>query len=360
MKVPYVSIKNAVFDWITDNKLSQEEVDEPLLIKWGVDCVRWCSTQEQLKHRIVILQVNNSRARLPDDFVLLAQAASNVRWEEPCICDQEPQPDCCSKSIPNYNRLPKSRREDIVQWVQGTLEKDCELEINLKCPTCRKSDCDCDSPVVEVDVDRIWEMAHPEIYYGHFTRIGRFGYGPGQNSPYASYYTPKFKLMRYATNDYHRLRNILTDCPNVNCDNCYKEFILDLPYIEVDFGEGEILLSYLGRPLDGDGEIMIPDHPDVIEAIVNHLDYKWYRALWKKTGDRKDREVSTEAMQLREQHIGLAKSELQIPEFHQFKNYLEGSTLLKRIPGWSSDVVGKRNVDKALRYGEILNGKRGY
>jgi hypothetical protein len=166
--------------------------------------------------------------------------------------------------------------------------------------------------------------------------------------------------MRYATNDYHKLTQLISECPNVDCDNCHREFILDLPYIEVDFGEGEILLSYLGRAMDEDGEIMIPDHPDIFEAVVNHLDYKWYRAQWKSTGDPKDRAVSQEAMALREDHIGKAKSELEIMEFHQIKNYLESSNFMKRIPGWSSDQVGKRTVDKASRYGDILNGRRGY
>lgn len=353
MKTSYVSITNAIADWIDDNDLGHEEINDKILIKWAVDCVRWCSTQEQLKHRVTVLTVENSRARLPDDFVLLAQAASNVFYEEPCDCkEDDTQPCCGDKSVVRNGRMPKTRREDIVQWVQGTLEKDCNLEINLVCPTCHETGCTCDTPAIEVDVDRIWEMAHPEIYYGHFTRIGRFGNGPGENS---SYYTPKFKLMRYSTNNFHRLQHMITDCPNVDCSNCHKEFTLDLPYIEVDFGEGEVLLSYLGKALDGDGNIMIPDHPDIFEAIVNHLDYKWYRMKWKKEKDPGDRIISNEAMQLRDMHIGIAKSELEIPEFHQFKNYLESSSFLKRVPSWSSDYMGKRTPDRSQQYRNLLD-----
>lgn len=357
MKTRYVSIKNAVLDWITDNDLGHEEIDEPLLIKWAVDCVRWCSTEEQLKHRIAILQVENSRAKLPDDFEMLCQAASNVIEPEPCDCSQHPKPDCCGhKSRPKHRRVPKTRREDIVQWVQGTLEKECELEINLVCPTCHKTSCNCETPIVEVNVDRIWEMANPQIYYSHFTRMGKVGNGPGLNSPYASYYTPKFTLMNYSSNDFFNLKHILTDCPNVDCRNCHKEFLLDLPYIEVDFGEGEILLSYLGKPLDGDGEIMIPDHPDIFEAITNHLDYKWYRMQWKKTKDSAARAISQEAMALREQHISYAKSALEVPEFQQFKSWMESSSFLKRIPSWSTDNFGKATKDKALDYERLLKG----
>jgi hypothetical protein len=356
-----VSLKSAVLDWIQDNGLGHEEIDEPMLLRWAADGVAWCSTKEDLKHRIVILRVENSRARLPDDFELLCQAASNVEYKPPCDCSNEPKPDCCGKkSMPRNNRMVRTRKEDIVQWVQGSLEKDCELEINLKCPTCHNTSCECETPAIEVDVDRIWEMAHPELYYGHFTRIGRFGNGPGLNSPYASYYTDKFKLMNHTTNEFHRLNHFVTDCPNVNCDNCYKEFTLALPYIEVDFEEGEILLSYLGKHLDENGIIMIPDHPDVHEAIVNHLDYKWYRLQWKKTKDAADGRISQEAMALREMHIGYAKSELDMPSYLKFKEYLEKSSFMKRLPAWSSDYMGKKVPDRALRYGQMLDGNRDY
>lgn len=359
MKVPYVSIKNAVQDWVQDNDFGHDEINETLLIKWAVDCVHWCKTPQQLKHRIVVLQVKNSRAELPDDFELLAQAAASV-VENPCDCSEDPEDDCCKqKSIPKNGRVPKTRREDIVQWVQGTLEKDCDLEINLICPTCKTASCSCNTPAIEVDVDRIWEMAHPEIYYSHFTRIGRFGYGPGQNGAY-SYYTPKFRLMRYATEDYFKLEHLITECPNVLCKECRHQFVIELPYIEVDFEEGEILLSYLGKPLDEDGEIMIPDHPDVHEAIVNHLDFKWYRMMFKKTKDPGDRVISQEAMLLRDQHIGFARSALDIPTFHEFKSYLENSAWNKRLPGWSTDRAGKNVIDQARYYGDMLDGKIRY
>lgn len=357
MKVGYVSIQNAVLDWVQDNDLGQEEIDQALLIKWASDCVRWCRTDQQLKHRIAILQIQNSRARLPEDFDTLCQAASNEFERDPCDCNQHPKPDCCGKkSAPKNNRTPRTRREDIVQWVQGTLEEDCQLEINLVCPTCHKTSCSCDTPVVEVDVDRIWEMANPQIYYSHFTRMGKFGSGPGQNSPYSSYYTPKFKLMRYSSNEYFKLTNILTGCPNVNCDNCWKEFVLDLPYIEVDFEEGEVLLSYLGKALDEDGEIMIPDHPDVFESIVNHLDFKWYRMQWKKSKDQAARAISQEAMQLRDLHMGYAKAALEIPEFQQFKSWMETSAWHKRIPRWSTDAAGRPVEDLAYNYKKKING----
>lgn len=335
MKLPHVSIKNVVLDWVQDNELQHEEINEPVLIKWAVDCMGWVKTPNQLKHRIVVLPVVNSRAELPDDLELITQAAANVEKDKPV-----------------------TRREQIVQWVQGTLEKDCDLEINLICPTCKKTSCGCKGAAIEVDVDRIWEMAHPEIYYSHFTRVGRFGYGPGQNGV-SSYYTPEFELMRYSTKDYFKLQHLVTECPNVSCDTCNHEFIIDPPYIEVDFEEGEVLLSYLGKVLDEDGEIMIPDHPDVHEAIGHHLDYKYYRIKAKK-GDQNAARISAEAKMMREESLAMARSSLEMPSYDEFKSFIENSSWMQRIPGWQSDRAGRRVVNQAEMYGRLLDGKEEY
>jgi len=135
--------------------LSHEEVPERLLKRWAIDCLGWIVTEEQLAHRITILQIQNTRAKLPDDFKYLAQVAAHP-WYEPeeCDCKLYPDHDCCNKPYPkDYHHhypdfpydYPKSRREDIVQWTQGAFEKDCELEINLICPSCKQINCSCNS-----------------------------------------------------------------------------------------------------------------------------------------------------------------------------------------------------------------------
>lgn len=356
MKTGYVSINNAIKEWTEDTDLAHEEIKPELLIRWATDCVRMINTDQQLRHRIGLFQVENSRVQLPNDFVMLCQAASNVFPDEYCDCSQDP--DCCAKNN-NSRRTPKSRREDIVQWVQGTLEKDCELEINLVCPDCHKTACECNTPVVEVDVDRVWEMAHPEIYYRHHTRIGRFGYGPG---PWSSYYTPKFKLMRYASNDYYNLKHVLGGCPNVNCPQCINEFIIDLPYIEVDFERGEILVSYLGKVLDEKGDYMIPDHPDVFSAIFWHLESKWFWMEYRRT--LKDNAIKSQelyrahktAEQNRELAIGQAKSKLELPAFAEFKNWLDNN-YYKRIPNFHHhENLNALTPDEYNKYSQRLEG----
>lgn len=357
MRTPHVSISNAVNDWIQDSGLDHGAVDEVLLKKWATDVLRWISSNQNLKHRVALLQVENYKAKLPDDFKLLAQAAANPDYSAPCDCTATPTPSCCGNSSQPgpASGPPRSRREDLVQWVQGSLEKECELEINLICPACHETKCTCGSPVVEVDVDRIWEQSHPEIYYRHFDKIGRFGNGPGpwsNGDTKYSYYSPKFKLMKWAGNDFFQLTHFLTKCPNVDCKGCSNEFQLDLPYIEVDFEKGELLISYLGIYLDENGEMMIPDHPDVFEAIFWHLEHKYLWREYRKTKEPILRQDSQIAKQEREQAIGMANGALDIPEFAEFKNWLDNQHY-KRTPNFHHhENLNKTTRDVYERYSD--------
>lgn len=332
MRTSLISISNVIGDWVSDNGLEHEEVDESVLVKWGIDALGMMNLVEQLRYRIVLLQVEHSRATLPLDFKTLLQAAANVK------CD----------------RFVKTKREQIVEWVQGTYEKDCHLKINLVCDKCKKDErtCGCEktAPRIEVDVDRIWEMAHPEIYYKSYQRIGRFGYGPQPGSMF----TPKFELMRATTQDFHKVDLILGDCPNIDCKDCERTFRIEPPYLEVDFDSGEVLLSYLGRALDDKGDPLIPDHPDVLEAIQNHIDYKWYNRVWKKSNDQFARIKKDEALQSREINMGIAKSVVETPEFTEVNAWIHNQ-FYKRFPDIGfSEKLNKRVTDQYDIYGKRM------
>jgi hypothetical protein len=347
MKTSFVSILAPIYDWIEDNGIRNDEISESMLVKWATDPIKWVKTTDQHAHRITILQVENYKAELPNDFELIAQVAGKVDPRIPCE-------NCEKQGRPSEKFRNKTTREQMVQWLHSTLERECELELNLKCPRCHETTCDCTTPAIEVDVDRAWEMSHPEIYYGHYTRIGRFGYGPGHD-PY-SYYTDEFRLMRYATNDYFRTNAFLTDCPNVDCRECHLSFILEPPYIEVDFARGELLLSYLGKKLDENGDLMVPDHPDVFSAIYWHLEYKWWWREYRRKNNQNDFRKFKEAERQREDAIGMARSALTNPEFHEFKVWLDNNWA-RRIPNYKHhDNINKLSAGQYEQYGKYLDG----
>lgn len=352
MKIPYVSIQNAINDWIMDGDIEQEEIKEASLLKWATDCIRWVTFTQQLVKKVTILQVKNYKARLPEDYKLTHSAAANPDYTPECTnCPEYTKEDY-------YKGFRRTRREEIVQWVQG-VDEGCELEINLKCPRCTKTKCECDEPYIEVDVDRIWEMAHPEIYYSGMhvnKRIGRVGYGPLYHGDYHSgEYHPRFHLMRYASNDFFGIK---PGCPNVDCRDCFHSFYLDLPFIEVDFEKGEILLSYSGYKKDENGDLMIPDHPDVHEAIYNHLEYKYWRMMFRKHSRQADLTKAQLAKAERDNHIGSANSALSNPENIEWEVFLENN-FYQRLPDKFPRKRGnKMTRDRHSLYGDYLKGKR--
>lgn len=319
MKTRYVSIKNAVLEFTEDSGLNYDDLDEKMILRWANDVVRNLTFDQQLLHRIVVLQVEHSKARLPDDFRILTQAAARVFYYPPCDCEKNPSLECCSPTgdyvKPGY---APTRRHQVIQWTQQAFEEDCEIEIKLNCPNCKGDNCSCGG-AVEVDVDRIWELSHPEYYYQHFNRVRRVGEGGNATS----FYSPKFNLMRYATNNLFRVEQILGECANLYCPSCPNSFNIQGDYLEVDFNDGEVLLSYLGTPMDDYGHVMIPDHPYVHEAVSQHLTFKYFSRKFNMESRPEDERKALSAEQRSIVAKRRAHALLNTPDFQEFNAWME-------------------------------------
>lgn len=302
MKTKYTTINAAISDWLEDNKIGMEEIDESLLKKWVLDCLKEIKREDQYVHKLALVDVSKYKAELPADFHRVCQVA--YRYEKP--------------------KKKCGRHEQITQWVQGTLEKDCQLEINLICDRCHKTKCDCSTTALEVDIDSIWEDAHPELYYNHFNKIGRWGYG---NSP-ESYYTPDFKLMRYNSSDWFQTgKFFIPECANVNCERCEETFTIEHPYIETSFSKGEILLSYLGQKVDEEGNPFVPDITPVHEAITWWIEHKWWWREYRTSNNNHDLRRSELAADKRDKAIGRAINRLSLPDYHNLYQILDQNWL---------------------------------
>ncbi len=366
MKVAYTSLKSAIANYIEDNALDEVNIDESLLNKWATDCVRWLiATPESLKHKIAILPVDNYKARLPEDFKMLQQAGSNPDMGKDTCCGCSKRKGQCT--CPNgFMPFARTRHERVSQWIQRSFDPECSLEINLVCDNCRQRDCTCNQPVVEVDVDSIWLAANPQAFYKGYKYHGTFGRGGAGMPPTAGtgyYGRPRFRLMRAAASHMFNAENYLTDCPSIKCKDCFHEFELDLPFIEVDFYQGEVLLSYLAMKKDANGDLMVPDDPDAFEAINQHLDHKWYaREAAQALRSKKEKKFavqyksySKDAKFEREEAIGLFKSKVDIPDFKSFKRWLD-NVWLKRMPFDHHDNLNARTEDEFNAHSRRLDG----
>lgn len=326
MRFNDISITNVVHDWADDNGIEMDEINESLLIKWAIDAHDMMNLVETLKPKVALLNVENSRAEFPLNFKILTNAAANVNNKD--------------------GKFVKTRREWVSQWIDRSYEG-CEVQINVVCDKCHKKDCN--HMRFEAEVDKDWEMAHPEIYYRNYKRLGRFGYGPQYDGA-----IPRWELMRAAVQDFHKLNLIVGDCPGLNCIDCARTFSIQPPYLEVDFNEGEVLLSYLGRAMDEYDNPMIPNQVDALEAIKSHMEYKWYGVRWKRENDRNAKVKSDEALQMREINMGLAKSIIETPEYLEFNAWFN-TQFYKRQPDLNMTAnLNKQTRDKYDTYSDKL------
>lgn len=300
MKVGFLPIESAIGDFLFDNDVSENKIDEELLKKWAVDAVKMISTDEQLHHRISLLDVNNYKVELPDGFKILCEVAYRL----------EPEKNCGTK----YQQLTK--------FAQRTPDG-CELEINLKCPKCYKTECEgCGGDSIVVDVDRVWELANS--YYNHSTRFmtdsGVKTFGRGE---YPSFYSDKFLLLKPASTSWFQLSKQLPDCANVHCQECSQSYMIEHPNIELSFEKGEILLAYLSTPVDSEGNNLVPDHVDAIEAVTSHILHKMCKMEWIKDKSDRAKYLAYKDTKLeRDEAVGRARSALQIPSAAELSCFL--------------------------------------
>ncbi len=147
-------------------------------------------------------------------------------------------------------------------------------------------------------------------------RHERFGYGD------ESSINSMFKIMNYSSDDWFQTKNHLPGCANIKCESCEEQYIIKDNWLETSFEKGEVLLSYMGIPLDDNGDIMVPDNADLFTAISFHLDMKFFWQDYRKSKQTADLRAFQVAKQEREQAIGTARSALQIPDAKSFGTFL--------------------------------------
>ncbi len=292
MKVNFVSAKSAVKEFLR-NSGHAGELDRTDILAWANDAVSLFITDEQLLHKIILLDVKNYKAELPKDFKSIIQAG--YKLEEAKSCTQ--------------------LKTEIVQFKQK--QWGCDLEITVKCPKCHKVECSCNEPSYVVDIDRMWANAHPE----HMMAYAKHFYSYGKTYSDSCCYHDDYRLMRPNSASFHNLEYHIGNCINLNLD-CEVNYIVDLPNIVVNFKEGKILLAYLARHSDEDGYLMIPDTARAHEAVYRYVQEKMLYKKYLEDFSQNVRIAWQTSVELKERAISRARAELQMPEFDEFQSFV--------------------------------------
>jgi hypothetical protein len=293
MDLEYISIKTVLEDYI-DYSGEQLQIPESIVLKTANDTLQKILTGENLDLRIAKLEIKDYQAILPKGFKSVVQ--------------------CLYRDFTPH----RLRREEVVEWSQNLYNGDgCKLKINLECPNCHQDSCDCNSDVVVVNVDRMWQDSHPEYYASkrYLHNYGKVG-DPRHNACY------DFKIMRRRQNNFGMIKYHIPNCINLHFDDPnHAEYEISLPKIVTSIKEGEILLSYLSTVLDDEGYFMIPNHSRIMEALFYAIEE---RMLWKdlrKTGDPKFRELFLIAEKKKNDSIALARAAIQVPSYDQWMEF---------------------------------------
>lgn len=330
-----VPVQTLAAEIIEDGGLDHAGPGDQTIVRWITDAVDMVPTQQSLVHRLAYVPVANYGADAPEDFRILQQVVGRP----------EVVPAACGY-----------RRERLSQWTVGTSDPDTELEVKVKCRRCKTSrGCTCATPTIEVDADRLWEMAHPESYMKRYYRAVQVGEGPGIGQA-----DQGWKLLRYAQGDFFRTKYFLDDSPNLMSEEA-AAFSIERGRINTSFGKGELILSYLGHPVDDDGNVLIDNHPDLLEAVKAHVMYKWFTKLYYKSiGGKTENSAQYNqarigARQEREDAFRLYRSATEIPEFKEFRNFIQ-QVWNQRIPDphWDENANIPLTRDLMAQRGKVF------
>jgi hypothetical protein len=330
MQTNFISVKAAVHEFRRFTGI-EGELNKSDLIAFANDALDRILTAEQFKHKILLIPVENYKAELPPDFKYICQVA----YRQTC---------------------PEGRntRFEITEFTKNILGSDCDLKINVECPKCSEFNCNCKTDIIEVNVDRIFELNNPQLTVGYMDHF--YGYGTMDTGQKSSIYHPEFQLIRKTTSSFFNVPYHIGECVNLNLD-CNIEYTIDLPNLIINVKSGEILLSYFGFPLDEEGYRLMPNDATVIKAVSYALAERYLYQEYLKTYDQNKRLAWQLHVQESEKWTARAAARLRTPEFDDLHSFMTGF-IHRVVPKYNywEDLMRRRG-DSFKYPGETYNLK---
>jgi len=291
----FVGIEKAIEEYISFSG-DEGRIDKLLILKKANDIIEKVSDSEQDSQKVVLLKIEDYKALLPRDFKKVIQVLYREAFEGFIT------------------------REEVVEWVTKTYDgTGCEFKVSKECPNCDGSE------VVKVEIDRIWDQAHPEYHYNHMKSFYSHG-GIRRGGGVRSAFNPNFRVMKYAQHNFFNADLHVKGCLNLDerlLANESVEYKLDLPYLKSSAKDGWVLISYLANKTDENGYRLIPNRHEVFEAINWAVEATMLYRLFRRTKDRTLEGSARYAQQMADQKIARAREVLNTPEFQSWSSFLE-------------------------------------
>src|SRR5690606_18502097 len=197
----------------------------------------------------------------------------------------------------------------VVAWT-GQNFAGCDVKVSIECPKCHEHQCSCGDDSVRIKVNDDWLSANADRRYWN---LPWYRGSAGLDKPMPpSFYGSGFHLIRPKTSPWFGAQYHVRGCPNLDnklMSNCPVQYVFENKSIRINAETGTILLSYLQNQTDEKGWPLIPNDPDLFEALFWDVEYK---ILYRQKRKHKDNyQLAMNAKRMGEDHMARAKSKLE-------------------------------------------------
>lgn len=316
MKQKLLSLKYIIEDYAA--KTGNYDIKPEDILRFAESGLSRILPGEQFKHYIALIDVKNYSARKPSNFKYMLQAGYQITQLDSELCSSE----------------------IITEYTKKLYGTDCKLDVKVNCDSC--SDLTpCDIQRIEVDIDHNWLNRNSHHMYKHMKHY--YGYsqlGDNRSCKSCSTLHPDFQLMRRTSNNFFSIKYHIADCINLNYDSSI-EYDINENSIVTNFKEGQILISYLGYPVDDEGYMMIPDDPLVFDAIIHCIEERFAYIDYRRFKDQKSRIFWNDITMLRDTLIKKAKARLETPDPDEWEMFIRNHWI-KKVPNYKWEQTNNR------------------
>lgn len=309
MKVNWKSPESFLADWEEDAP-NKAIIYSSSMKKWVNNEVRSMVGADHYKEIIRLFTVEDYTFDVPAGFKAINQIAYG---------------------FPEHN--PKCTKKEVVKWVTENYETGCKIKVDVECPKCQRTDCNHEEMLARIDINEFEMAAHPEWMMRKNKSL--LSYGDISGGYKSCGYHPGFLLMHPTQNNFFGINYHIKGCVNLSVDSVV-EYTLELPKIRLNIPKCKVLMSFMSYYTDPKGYLMIPDLPEVWDALKFHVDSKLAYIQWGKTKSAQDERYYDKLSRLRDEKKLIAEiiiNRLSTPELkHLWQNYFG-----KMIPNYYAE-----------------------